>query len=269
MEKELSTVLSANDLCVGYVCKCGVNPIHHHLNFSLRRGELVSLCGPNGAGKSTLLRTLSKLQQPLAGEIKLLDKDLSLYSEKELSRTIGVVLTDRAHTGGLTVEEVVELGRQPYTGFFGSLSNSDKEMVKFAIESVGMTELTNKYMAELSDGERQKVMIAKSLVQECPIIILDEPTAFLDVASRIEITQLLHDIAHQQNRAVLLSTHDLEQALHLSDQLWLLTKNGLQTGSPEDLIANHQIDTLFEGRNVYFDEATRTFRSKSTLNAEK
>ncbi len=118
-------------------------------------------------------------------------------------------------------------------------------------------------MAELSDGERQKVMIAKTLVQECPVVIIDEPTAFLDVASRIEITQLLHDIAHTQNRAVLLSTHDLEQALRLSDKLWLLTTHGLQTGSPEELITNHQIDTLFEGRNVYFDEKSGTFRSKS------
>lgn len=259
----METVLSANDLCVGYVCRCGVNPIHHHLNFSLRRGELVSLCGANGAGKSTLLRTISKLQPQLAGEITLMDKPLETYSEKELSRTIGVVLTDRAQTGGLTVEEVVSLGRQPYTGFFGRLSTEDKELVKNAIESVGMAEYTKKYMAELSDGERQKVMIAKTLVQESPVVILDEPTAFLDVASRIEITQLLHDIAHTQNRAVLLSTHDLEQALRLSDKLWLLTTHGLQTGTPEELIANHQIDTLFEGRNVYFDEKSGTFRSKS------
>ena len=120
-------------------------------------------------------------------------------------------------------------------------------------------------MAELSDGERQKVMIAKSLVQECPLVILDEPTAFLDVASRIEITQLLHDIAHTQNKTILLSTHDIEQALQLSDQLWLLTKDGLLTGSPEDLVANHKIDTLFEGRNVVFDEKTWTFRSKTRL----
>ncbi len=259
----MESVLSANDLCVGYVCRCGVNPIHHHLNFSLRRGELVCLCGANGAGKSTLLRTISKLQPQLAGEISLMGKPLESYSEKELSRTIGVVLTERAQTGGLTVEEVVSLGRQPYTGFFGRLSTEDKELVKNAIESVGMTEFTKKYMAELSDGERQKVMIAKTLVQECPVVILDEPTAFLDVASRIEITQLLHDIAHTQNRAVLLSTHDLEQALRLSDQLWLLTKHGLQAGTPEELIANHQIDTLFEGRNVYFDEKSGTFRSKS------
>lgn len=259
----MENVLSANDLCVGYVCKCGVNPVHHHLNFSLRRGELVSLCGPNGAGKSTLLRTISNLQPQLAGEIELMGKPLSEYSEMELSRTIGIVLTDRAQTGGLTVEEVVSLGRQPYTGFFGRLSNSDKELVKSAIHSVGMDANANKYMAELSDGEKQKVMIAKTLVQECPVVILDEPTAFLDVASRIEITQLLHDIAHEQNRAVLLSTHDLEQALRLSDKLWLLTNKGLQTGTPEELVNNHQIDTLFEGRNVYFDEETWTFRSKS------
>lgn len=261
----MSTLLSAKNLCIGYHSNGGNIQIHQNLNFSLRRGELISLCGPNGAGKSTLLRTIANLQPPLSGEIEVLEKPMKSYSEKELSRAITVVLTDRAHTGGLTVKEVVALGRQPYTGFFGRLSQEDKTLVNSAVESVGMTGKEEVYMSELSDGERQKVMIAKSLVQECPIVILDEPTAFLDVASRIEITQLLHDIAHQQDRAVLLSTHDLEQALRLSDQLWLLTKNGLQTGTPEDLVSNHQIDTLFEGRNVFFDDKTWTFRSKTRI----
>lgn len=261
----MSTLLSATDLCIGYRNNGASLQLHQHLDFSLRRGELISLCGQNGAGKSTLLRTIANLQPPLSGEIEVLGKPMKSYSEKELSQAITVVLTDRAHTGGLTVKEVVALGRQPYTGFFGRLSKEDKTLVDSAVESVGMTGKEEVYMSELSDGERQKVMIAKSLVQECPIVILDEPTAFLDVASRIEITQLLHDIAHQQDRAVLLSTHDLEQALRLSDQLWLLTKNGLQTGTPEDLVSNHQIDTLFEGRNVFFDDKTWTFRSKTRI----
>lgn len=262
---DMSTLITASELCIGYHNKGEHLQIHQHLNFSLRRGELISLCGPNGVGKSTLLRTIANLQSPLSGEIEVLGRQMVSYSEKELSRIIAVVLTDRANIGGLSVEEVVALGRQPYTGFFGRLSREDKSLVKSAIQSVGMADKTNRYMAELSDGERQKVMIAKSLVQECPLVILDEPTAFLDVASRIEITQLLHDIAHAQNKTVLLSTHDIEQALQLSDQLWLLTKDGLQTGSPEDLVANHKIDTLFEGRNVYFDDKTWTFRSKTRI----
>lgn len=257
MGKEI--ILSAKDLSIGYHSKGTNTSVHDHLNFSLRKGELTSLLGPNGVGKSTLMRTISALQPRLGGSLTLEGKELNEYNERERSRTIGVVLTDKAQIGGLTVNEVVALGRQPHTGFFGRLSTRDKELIESAILSVGLGIKRSSYMAELSDGERQKAMIAKALVQESPLILLDEPTAFLDAASRIEITQLLHEIATTQNRSILLSTHDIEQALILSDRLWLLTKKGLKCGTPEDLVLNHQLDSLFEDKNVIFNKERGTF----------
>ena len=201
-----------------------------------------------------MLRTLSASQPALGGELLLMDKPLSEYTEKERSRTIGVVLTDRTFAGGLTVYELIGLGRQPHTGFFGRLSKEDHRLIQEAMEQVRIAHKARNYVAELSDGERQKVMIAKALVQECPLIILDVPTAFLDVVSRIEIMHLLHRLASEQNKALLLSTHAIEQALVLSDKLWLLTKGkGLQCGVTEDVILNHQMDGLFTHTDIRFD----------------
>lgn len=252
MEKQ--AVITATDLCIGYRTHKEEKKVHEHLSFELYPGELTSLLGANGAGKSTLLRTLSASQPSLAGDLQLLDKPLQHYSEKERSRTIGVVLTDKTQAGGLTVYELVALGRQPHTGFFGRLHRHDHAIIQEALDAVGITHKAQSYTAELSDGERQKVMIAKALVQECPLIILDEPTAFLDVVSRIEIMTLLHRLAVEQNKAILLSTHDIEQALVLSDKLWLLSKEkGLQCGVTEDMILSHQMDNLFSHSNIRFD----------------
>ena len=249
MEKQ--AVITATDLCIGYRTHKEEKKVHEHLSFGLYPGELTSLLGANGAGKSTLLRTLSASQPSLAGDLQLLGKPLQQYSEKERSRTIGVVLTDKTQAGGLTVYELVALGRQPHTGFFGRLHPKDHLIIKEALDAVGIAHKAESYTAELSDGERQKVMIAKALVQECPLIILDEPTAFLDVVSRIEIMTLLHQLAVEQNKAILLSTHDIEQALVLSDKLWLLSKEtGLQCGVTEDMILNHRMDTLFSHSNI-------------------
>lgn len=252
MEKK--AVITATDLCIGYRTRKGEKKVHEHLSFRLYPGELTGLLGANGAGKSTLLRTLSASQPFLSGELQLSGRPLQSYSEKERSRTIGVVLTDKTQAGGLTVYELVGLGRQPHTGFFGRLHPKDHTLIREAMEAVGIAHKAQSYTAELSDGERQKVMIAKALVQECPLIILDEPTAFLDVVSRIEIMTLLHKLAVEQKKAVLLSTHDIEQALVLSDKLWLLSRErGLQCGVTEDMILNHKMDTLFPHSDIQFD----------------
>lgn len=252
MEKQ--AVITATGLCIGYRTHNGETRVHEHLSFRLYRGELTSLLGANGAGKSTLLRTLSAAQPALNGNLQLLDKPLHRYSEKERSRTIGVVLTDKTQAGGLTVHELVALGRQPHTGFFGRLHARDHALIEEAMEAVGISHKAQSYTAELSDGERQKAMIAKALVQECPLIVLDEPTAFLDVVSRIEIMTLLHRLAVEQDKAILLSTHDIEQALVLSDRLWLLSREeGLQCGTTEDMILNHRMDTLFPNSHIRFD----------------
>ena len=252
MEKKI--VIQGKDLSIGYRTGKKEKIVHQHLNFQLHAGELTCLLGANGAGKSTLLRTLSASQPSLAGELHMLNKPVSEYTEKERSRTIGVVLTDKTFTGGLSVYELVALGRQPHTGFFGRLTKEDRRIVEEAMENVGIAHKAKNYTAELSDGERQKVMIAKALVQECPLILLDEPTAFLDVVSRIEIMHLLHRLAIEQDKAILLSTHDIEQALVLSDKLWLLTKGeGLQYGVTEDIILSHRMDSLFPHKDIRFD----------------
>ena len=253
--EEQTNILSAQQLCIGYKTGHGhVKQVHGDLSFSLRKGELTCLLGANGSGKSTLLRTLSASQPSLSGKILLNGNELSVMSEREISRQIGVVLTDKTQTGGLTVYELVALGRQPHTGFFGKLDRQDRQVVDEAIEAVGISHKAHSYMAQLSDGEKQKAMIAKVLAQECPLVILDEPTAFLDVVSRIEIMTLLHQLAVEQNKAILLSTHDIEQALVLSDKLWLLSKEtGLQCGVTEDMILNHRMDTLFSHSNIRFD----------------
>ena len=252
MEKKI--VIQGQDLSIGYRTGKQEKIVHEHLNFQLHAGELTCLLGANGTGKSTLLRTLSASQPALGGALDILGKPLAEYTEKERSRTIGVVLTDKTFAGGLSVYELVGLGRQPHTGFFGRLSKEDKRIIEEAMENVGIAHKARSYTAELSDGERQKVMIAKALVQECPLILLDEPTAFLDVVSRIEIMHLLHRLAVEQQKAILLSTHDIEQALVLSDKLWLLSKeHGLQTGVTEDIILNHQMENLFDKKDIRFD----------------
>lgn len=253
--KPETTLLSAKELSIGYrTGKGSVKRVHEHLALSLHRGELVCLLGPNGAGKSTLLRTLSAAQPPLGGTLLLEGKPLKSYSEKDRSRMIGVVLTEKTQTGGLTVYELVALGRQPHTGFFGRLNDADRRIIDEAMEAVGITHKAGSYVAELSDGERQKALIAKALVQESPLIILDEPTAFLDVASRIETMTLLHDIARQQHKCILLSTHDVEQALILADRLWLLSaEGGLLCGVTEDVLLGGAMDSLFDRPDIRFD----------------
>lgn len=252
MEKR--AVINAKDLSIGYKSKGKINIVHKNLNFTLYTGELTSLIGANGAGKSTLLRTLSLSQPSIDGELNLMKREIESFTEKEISKIIGIVLTDKTYTGGLTVYELVALGRQPHTGFFGRLHKKDHCIIEKALESVGISHKSKSYCAELSDGERQKVMIAKALVQECPIILLDEPTAFLDVVSRIEIMNLLHKLAREQNKAILLSSHDIEQALVLSDKLWLISKeNGIESGVTEDMIVSHKMDNLFCRDNIKFD----------------
>ena len=252
MEKKI--VIQGQDLSIGYRTGKQEKIVHEHLNFQLHAGELTCLLGANGTGKSTLLRTLSASQPALSGKLDIMGKPLTEYTEKERSRTIGVVLTDKTFAGGLSVYELVGLGRQPHTGFFGRLNKEDKRIIEEAMEHVGIAHKAHSYTAELSDGERQKAMIAKALVQECPLILLDEPTAFLDVVSRIEIMHLLHRLAVEQQKAILLSTHDIEQALVLSDKLWLLSKeHGLQTGVTEDIILNHQMENLFDKKDIRFD----------------
>lgn len=249
-----NTIIEAKNLAIGYRSSKQSHVIHSALNFELSEGQLVCLLGANGAGKSTLLRTLAAAQLPLEGELMLMGHPVRSYTERERARLIGLVLTDRTYAGGLSVRELVSLGRYPHTGFFGRLTRNDRERVDYAMEAVGIACKAFTPVSEISDGERQKVMIAKALAQECPLVILDEPTAFLDVVSRMEIMSLLHRLAVEENRAILLSTHDVEQALLQADRLWLLNDRlGMECGTTEDLVLDHCMDRLFRHSDIRFD----------------
>ena len=255
------TTIRLRDLSIGYPDKHSTKRVAEHLNASIHSGELTCLLGTNGVGKSTLLRTLSAFQPPLGGTIDLLDRPLSTYDDRQLATVIGVVLTEKSDIRNMTVEELVGLGRSPYTGFWGTLKESDRKIVHEAIARVRIEPLTQRMVHTLSDGERQKVMIAKALAQETPIIFLDEPTAFLDFPSKVEVMQLLHNLTHTLQKTVFMSTHDLELALQIADKIWLMDRtNGIAIGTPEDLSLEGKLSSFFSRKGITYDTETGFFR---------
>jgi iron complex transport system ATP-binding protein len=248
-------------LSIGYAGKHGVKVVSEGISDSIRSGELTCLLGENGAGKSTLLRTLSGFLPPLAGSISILGKPLKAYREKELATVIGVVLTEKGNLQNMTVAELVGMGRSPYTGFWGRLSGEDRHKVGEALDMVGIAALRDRLVQTLSDGERQKVMIAKALAQETPIIFLDEPTAFLDYPSKVDILRLLKRLSREAGKTIFLSSHDLELALQMSDRLWLMAKRGgVRTGSPEALVTEGTLAEFFRLKGVFLDREKGYFR---------
>lgn len=258
MSSRSSIIIS--DLSTGYSSGRHVSTVTSGINASLIPGELTCLLGPNGAGKSTLLKTLSGFLRPLSGNIIINGRNITEYSDHELAKVIGVVLTERIHIANMSVEELVALGRSPYTGFFGRLSLLDRKIVDEAIKRVGIEKLRTRMIHTLSDGERQKAMIAKALAQETPVIFLDEPTAFIDYPGKVEIMQLLAGLCHEGGKTVFLSTHDVELALQIADRIWLIDKaEGVRTGSPEDLSLSGDIAGCFHREGVRFDPASGQF----------
>lgn len=261
------TVLQTHDLTIGYrPNRRDSITVAAGLDLSLRAGELVCLLGPNGAGKSTLMRTLAGMQPPLNGRITLAGRDLTELNRRELARLLSIVLTERVDVGTLTAYALVALGRYPYTDWSGMLTAEDEAIVQQSMQAVGAAPLAGRSVSELSDGERQKVMIARALAQEPDLILLDEPTAFLDLPRRVEIMQVLRHLTRREDRAILLSTHDLDLALRSADRLWLLPGDGpMQIGAPEDLILSGAFEATFKSEGVTFDPATGSFR----LNARR
>ncbi len=256
----MKPLLQLNGITAGYTVGKRSTEIVADVSLSLYCGQMVSLLGANGAGKSTLLRTVAGTQPPLKGEVVIDGHSLSGISRKALSRLVSVVTTDRTMAGGLTVAELVGLGRQPHTGFIGRLDEHDRTVVAEAMQAVGISHKAECFVAELSDGERQKAMIARAVAQETPIILLDEPTSFLDVASRTDVLQLLHRLAADNGKAILLSSHDVSLSLALSDRLWLLRSDGhIVEGQTEDLILAGEMNNLFGDGNVAFDLSTGEF----------
>jgi len=230
------------------------------LDLEIRAGQLICLLGPNGSGKSTLLRTLAGLQPALEGGVQIGGTGTERLTPLQLAKKVSLVLTDRVPGNNLTVYSLVALGRYPYSGWLGLLSDADKAAIRWAIEATAIAPLIHRKVHTLSDGESQKVMLARALAQDTPILMLDEPTAHLDLPSRIQLMQLLHRLARQTDKGILLSTHELDLALQVAGEVWLLQSGGqLNRGAPEDLVLNGIFEAAFVKEGIAFDKTTGTF----------
>ncbi len=246
------------NLSIGYFAKGNQKVVATGMNAAIRSGELTCLLGRNGIGKSTLLRTLSAFQPKLEGDVLINGNPIESYTDKELSHLIGIVLTEKPDVQNMTAEELVGMGRSPYTGFWGTLNDDDNKIVSEAIRLVGIESLQGRMVHTLSDGERQKVMIAKALAQQTPIIYLDEPTAFLDFPSKVEMMQLLHRLAVEEKKTIFLSTHDVELSLQLADCIWLMEPGLLSVGTPRELADDGTLSRFMEHGGIVFDKDTLT-----------
>lgn len=276
-----SAVLQTKGLAIGYQAKKKMfgfrsgagqcrRVVAEKLDLELYPGELVCLLGPNGCGKSTLMRTLAGVQRPLAGRVLLAGSRLDRISAKEAAKKLSLVLTDRVVTGNLSVYSLVALGRYPYTGWTGRLSIDDEKVVRHAIETTGTRVFAHRHVGDLSDGERQKVMIARAIAQDTPVILLDEPTAHLDLPNRLEIIHLLKRLAREAKKAIVLSTHELDLALQAADRIWLmhapaslhskLPEPGLIVDIPESLVLQGDLERAFRRNGFEFDRLSGSFR---------
>lgn len=258
--------IELRSLVVGYRSGKTTRPLNRPATEEAPCGTLTCLIGSNGAGKSTLLRTIAGFQPALGGGVRVGGHDVDGMAPRRRAELMAVVLTDKPDVSCTTVEEMVALGRAPYTGFWGRVSASDRAAVGRALRLVGMEGLARRAVASLSDGERQKVMIAKALAQHTPVMLLDEPTAFLDYPSKVDTMLLLRRLARDEHKAVLLSTHDLELALQTADRLWLLEKTEpaiLTGGTPRELASSGAVGRFVNRNHVAFDERSMTVRLKA------
>ena len=256
-------IISLSDAIIGYKGKThSVNVVKSDISAYALKGELVALIGGNGIGKSTLLRTIAGFQPPVGGDIRILGKQIDLYREKELALIMSFVSTEIIRVPNLSVFDLVSLGRYPHTNWFGKLLDEDRHIVEEAIKSVGLKGYENRMVNYISDGERQKAMIARTLAQNTDVIVLDEPTAFLDLSNKYEIVHILHELASEKGKTILFSTHDLTTAIAESDRIWLMLNDSVVQGSPEDLILNGDFANLFQSDHLFFDQEKGDFRIK-------
>ncbi len=256
-------IVLLNNVSIGYGKKSGSQKIvKEDISLHASKGELVAIIGENGIGKSTLLRTIAGIQPSLGGIINVRSKSIETYSEKELSLIMSFVSTEIIRVSNLTVFDLVSLGRYPHTDWTGRLNNEDRRIVREAIETVGLRGYENKPVNYISDGERQKTMIARTLAQDTGIIVLDEPTAFLDLSNKYEIIHILHRLSNEKGKTIIFSTHDLTTAIAESDKLWLMLENSVKEGSPEDLVLDGSLASLFHNDHLFFDDEKGEFRIK-------
>ncbi|MBR1499395.1 MAG: ABC transporter ATP-binding protein [Bacteroidaceae bacterium] len=252
-------MIELRHLTVGY----GEKAVLTDINLRIEAGQMVCLLGANGAGKSTILRTLAGFQPPLSGNIFLQGRDLSSLSLSRRSRAVSVVLTEHVDVPYMHVEDLVGMGRSPYTGFFGTFSAEDRKVINEAIDMVGISHLAQRSIDTLSDGERQKAMLAKALAQQTPVILLDEPTAFLDFHAKVGTLRLMLRLAHETGKTILLSTHDVEMAIQLSDLLWIVQDGTVKAGTTASLTVDGSLGRFLQADGINYDETEHTLRIES------
>ncbi|PCJ19554.1 MAG: hypothetical protein COB02_07355 [Candidatus Cloacimonadota bacterium] len=256
----LNKLLSLNKLTTGYDNKI----VSQSISLDVYPSELICILGPNGVGKSTLLKTIAKLLNKKSGDIFFNTNSIESLDTKSLSKYLSVVLTDRIIIEYMNVWEFISLGRFPYTNLLGTLKDNDKLIINQIINQLQIEHLQNNELSNLSDGQRQRVMIARALVQDTGLVILDEPTAFLDLPSKVELMNLLSKLCQKNNTSFLVSTHDLDLALTQADRIWIIDKEGnLHDGSPEDLILKGVFNQVFDSEQLIFNKETSTFINKS------
>lgn len=254
-------LVEAQGLALGWSGKKG-RLLASGIQLDLHPGELAILIGPNGSGKSTLLKTLLGLQSSRGGSIRLEGRDPFAMSVEERARLAAWVFNERYDSGYFSVFDIVAFGRYPYTDARGSLTKADRQRVLDSLASVGLAGFEERVFSQLSDGERQKALIARAIAQDCPLLILDEPTAFLDASARVEAFQLARSLARREGRGIILSTHDLDHALSFADQLWLFdSRHGFQRGAPEDLASSGAIGKAFDRSSFRFDAGSASFKT--------
>ncbi len=258
--KEQHITLKAENLSIGYASKNKETLIAQNIDFNVQLGELVAIIGINGIGKSTLLRTLAKVQPKLAGTIKIEQADLDYIKPFDLASKISVVLTEPIASKNLTVIELVALGRQPYTNWLGTLSEHDRSRIIDAMTQMELDSLQHKKCHELSDGQLQRVMIARALAQDTPIILLDEPTTHLDLYHKVRILKLLKHISKEAHKIVIFTTHEIEMAIQLCDKILLLDGKTNPFGKPNELIEKKAFERIFPSDTITFDPDTGSFR---------
>lgn len=254
------SILKVKDLAIGYTSKKEETIIASNINFRLEKGRLIGLVGANGIGKSTLLRTLIKVQPPIHGEIHLNGKSLHEISSIDLAQQLSIVLTEQLISKNLTVYDLVALGRYPYTNWIGKLQPNDIDTIDKAIEMVQITELKHRICYELSDGQLQKVMIARALAQDTDIIILDEPTTHLDMYHKAYILKLLQRLTKETQKTILFSSHEIDLAIQLCDEMIVMQKNNVVHDQPCNLISDQVFESLFPNDLISFDKSTGSFR---------
>jgi iron complex transport system ATP-binding protein len=249
----MNTILETLNLTIGYKSKKGTVVIAENLNLNLNSGKLISLIGANGIGKSTLLRTITGIQPPLAGNVLLNNRDINSYKSLDLAQNLSLVLTEKLPTSNLSVFELVALGRQPYTNWIDTLTQMDIDKIQQALELTQIEHLAQKKHYEISDGQLQKVLIARALAQDTPLIILDEPTTHLDLLHKVSLFKLLKKLTEETQKCILFSTHDIDLAIQLSDEMIIMTPELIVQDEPCHLISNGSFATLFKDEHITFD----------------